>query len=743
MRYRYIEVDGKVLHVAFAKQKVRAFLIDAGILCIVSLLFIIAITVLLKNLEAVIPYDQEDIRKPNFGDAIGCGDLVGSVYVWIGENVLDVDVAHRDEWSYYVTEDESVFTDHNPVITNIVIHLPFLFPFLLPLWLCVLFSDWSVGKQRMSLHVLSWKDMKSRSVFWIIEHERERVREPFPKKVVVVWDPKKPALVIDTPDKMAMDALTARRAEAKQQLETAIAELTARVADATQQVQTSGADARKFQVAYEDAITEAEAAAAVATRAVEDGREAAARDALERRNDAQRIADRNRTRYEQQQAVVNQHTTLLETLELQTAHIQSQLNMVVAKHTNVDAETQLSDILKEIEAYNALKLRLFDITHQQQTDTAGEHTLAIAGEPLSLASRMTQLYMFFWDIVVGFIKWAVLAFLLTFPAMLVVWIGVLFYNILGLFGIYLFGKYPDVNVDVIAFSLAGVFTFYCLCLNEPDRLFSGTRSQWIQVLHKKTGQPVSFIAGVLRRFCGLLQPMDLLYLIGPHCQRLGDKIAQVVAVKRGPLHEQTEAETESPEAILAQALTDMKPQLAAAREKVNAAANMQRHLQATSEIARNKADQQQANTRTALETGHEDTARDALEKRNAYQFLAEKYKIQAEAQHHVVKTLRDLLAHFEDKLMEAEGQRAVVAAEQRNVETETHLREMLAALQQNKVEKVEAMEQDATAAANFAKAMVDLNTDYQDVKATVEFSGYAQDAEIEQELTEIKETLEK
>ena len=705
---RFIEVDGKIFKLA-AERRLGAFLIDVGILFLVSLLCTIFITIYLKNIEEVIPYDRDAIREHNFGDAIGCGNFVESVYVWVGENVLDVDVAQRDEPYVYSRWMQFKIA----ILTNI----PFILPFILPAWIFALFSEWSFGKAWLSLHVLDLKEINARNVFWIIENERQRVGDKLRKKVIVEWDPDKPEPSIDTPEKIAMDELKARRSVAQQQLETAIAELTARVSVAQQQVETAIADERKFEVAYEDAIAEVEASDAAATLAVGNGREAAAREALEKRNEYQRIADRHKTRYEQQKEVVKHHTELLETLELQTAHIQRKLDIAVAEHTNVDAETHLSEFLKEIEAFEALKMRLFDVTYQENTDTANENRVEIAGKNFKLASRMTQLYMFFIDFMIDSIGWFFLTYL----------IGLIFAFFIA---------------DFIALVSAGVFAFFFICGREPKRVLAGTMG--IQVL-AKDGEPYSGIDRLIRRLSGVLQPLDLLCLMGKKRQRLGDKIARTVVVKHGPLHEQTEVETESPEKVLSHAITEMKPHLLAAREKVDAAFEVQKQLQATYELAVSKANQQEANTITALEVGREDTAREALEKRNAYRFLAGKYKTQSEEQQQIVKTLRDLLAHFEDKIMEAEGQRAVVAAEQRNVAIEARLRDLLQEIQpeSEKVEKVEEIEQDAMEAAHLAKAMVELDVDYQDVKLAVEFSGYAEDASIEQELNELKRKIKK
>ncbi|MDE0087594.1 MAG: PspA/IM30 family protein [Candidatus Poribacteria bacterium] len=701
---RFIEIDGKIFKLA--ERRLGAFLLDVVVLCIVSLLCTLLIVICIKNIEEWVESDFIG-GEANFGYAIGCGDFVESVYVWIGENVLDVDVAERD--NYYVYGFWMQFKI--AVFTN----MPFIFPFILPVWIFALFSESSIGMDWLSLHVLNLKDIKSRNVFLIIGNERKRVGDKFPKKVVVEWNSNMPEIFIDTPEKIAMDELKARRAVAKEQIKTSIAELNTRLSVAKEQVETSIADEKKFEKDYADAIAQAEAFDKEATIAVREGRDEAAREALEKRNDYQRIADRNKTRYEQQKEVVKHHTTLLETLELRTAEIQRKLDIVVAEHTNVDAETHLVDIHKEIEAFDALKMRLFGVK-SRDTDMVSDTAVEIAGKIFKLAPRMTQLYVFFMDFMIDLIKWFLLTFLLSLPAAFVA-------------GVESSGGY-------YAFTIVGICLFFYFCAREPKRL------SYIQVLNLENGEPCTTGIGCfIRRLSGLLQPLDLLWLMGEKRQRLGDKFARTVVVKREPYLKQTEDETESPEEVLSHAITEMKQHLSAARQKVEAAFEVQEQLQAAYEWAVSKAEQQEANAITAREMGREDTISEARQKRDAYQFLAKKYQTQFEEQQQVVKTLRNLLTHFEDKILEAEGQREVVAAEQRNVDIEAQLRDLLEEIQQKseQVERVEEMEQEAMAAANLAKASAELDVGFQDEKKGVEFSRYAEEASIDQDFDRLKE----
>ena len=82
-----------------------------------------------------------------------------------------------------------------------------------------------------------------------------------------------------------------------------------------------------------------------------------------------------------------------------------------------------------------------------------------------------------------------------------------------------------------------------------------------------------------------------------------------------------------------------------------------------------------------LKAGREDLAREDLEKRNEYQRLADKYKTQWEEQKQVIQALSNLLEHLQQKMTETEGKKAVVVAQHRNVDAESHLRELLKEIQ--------------------------------------------------------------
>ena len=272
----------------------------------------------------------------------------------------------------------------------------------------------------------------------------------------------------------------------------------------------------------------------------------------------------------------------------------------------------------------------------------------------------------------------------------------------------------------------------------------GKKQLSLQVLRLKDGQPCTFKDAFVRRLAaGIFLPLDLLWSLGKKRQRLGDKFAETVVVKLEPEPEQTEVETEDPESVLENAIVEMESRLSEAREKVNASIGVEKQFQDAYEGAVTQAERWQDRAVISLKAGREDLAREDLERRNEYRRLADQYKTQWEEQKQIVRALTDLLEHLQQKMTEAQGKKAVVVAKHRNIDAETHLREMLQEIKDSKAfETLVEMEQEATEAATLAKAAAEVDVAYQDAKLEREFAGYAEEASIDKDLTELKTKLQ-
>ncbi len=95
-------------------------------------------------------------------------------------------------------------------------------------------------------------------------------------------------------------------------------------------------------------------------------------------------------------------------------------------------------------------------------------------------------------------------------------------------------------------------------------------------------------------------------------------------------------------------------------------------------------------------------------------------------------------------MTETEGKKAVVVAQHRNIDAESHIREMLKEIQDSEAfETLTKMEQDATEAATLAKAAAEVDVAHQDTKLAREFAGYAEEASLDKDLAELKTKLQK
>ena len=390
--------------------------------------------------------------------------------------------------------------------------------------------------------------------------------------------------------------------------------------------------------------------------------------------------------------------------------------------------------------------------------------IEVAGKKFRLASRKTRLY----------------AFIIDFALISVV-SSILGHFLGGLLPLFYYLSEPLSSL----FLILGLFFIdgFQKGRGIGKQLFS------VRVVRLKDGQPCTYKISFIRRFAGIiLLPFDLLWLIGEKKQRIGDKLAETVVVKYEPQGAQMETKTESaedvlenaiaemknlfsegrrrlagkadvkhevrpeqskpkienPEDVLENAIAEMRNRLSEGREKVNASIGVEKQFQDAYEGAVAQAERWQERAIISLEAGREDLAREDLEKRNEYRRLAAEHKKQWEEQKQIVRSLSNLLEHLQQKMTEAEGKKAAVMAQHRNVDAEAHLREMLKEIQDNEAfEPLIKMEQDVTEATTLAKAAAEADVAYQDTKLEREFAGYAEEASLDKDLAELKTKLQK
>ncbi len=389
--------------------------------------------------------------------------------------------------------------------------------------------------------------------------------------------------------------------------------------------------------------------------------------------------------------------------------------------------------------------------------------IEVAGKKFKLASRFARLSAFFID---GMLVAGVLSILVfLFDAMgsgigpSLIRIGLLSvllwtlgpktkidedkFPLVQMSIIALFGPWLNYGLDTLLWGATAIGAALLFFIDGfGDGQGPGKKLLSLQVLRLKNGKPCSFKDSFVRRLAGIFQPLDFFWTLGEKKQRMGDKLAETVVVKLDPVPEVLETETEDPEKILENAIVEMTNRLSDARQKVDAAIGVEKLFQNAYEGAVAQAERWQERAIINLKAGREDLAREDLGKRNEYQRLAAQYKKQGEEQEQVVQALSDLLEHLQQKTMEAEGKKATVVAQHRNIDAEVHLRETLKEIQNNQAfETLANMEKKATEAATLAKAAAEADVAYQNTALAREFSGYAEEASLDQDLTELKAKL--
>ena len=358
-------------------------------------------------------------------------------------------------------------------------------------------------------------------------------------------------------------------------------------------------------------------------------------------------------------------------------------------------------------------------------------SIEIVGKKIKLGSRLARLYAFFIDFtLISCIQFILILILGPFTN------EVLFSNRDAVFTTTM------ISLSVLSAALWIFGLFFIDGIRKGQGI--GKKLLSLQVLRLKDGKPCTFKDAFIRRFAGIFQPLDFFWTLGKKRQRLGDKFAETVVVKYEPEQEQIETETGDPESVLERVIVEMKNRLSEARGKVNASIGVEKQFQDAYESAVSQAERCQERAVIALKAGREDLAREDLEKRNEYQRLADKHKTQWEEQKQIVQEFSNLLEHFQQKMMEAEGEKAAIVAKHRNVDAEAHLREMLKEIQDSKaLETLTKMDQNATEATTLAKAATEVDVAYQDMKLEREFSSYAEEASIDKDITELKAKLPK
>lgn len=247
------------------------------------------------------------------------------------------------------------------------------------------------GKRAMSLKVIRLRDGKPCSfkdsflrrvtgffqpfdLLFALGGKRQRIGDKFAETVVVMHEPYLEEVEGETekdPEKV---------------LENAIVQITNRLSEARQKVDASIGIEKQFQDAYEGTVVQADRCEERATIALQAGREDLAREDIAQRNEYRQLANRYKAQWDEQKQVVSELTTLLETLQMKTEEAERKRDIVIAQHTNVDAQKHLQQTLSEVQDGAA-----FEILKEMEQNAAEAATLAKAASEVDIELRDTKL----------------------------------------------------------------------------------------------------------------------------------------------------------------------------------------------------------------------------------------------------------------------------------------------------------------------------------------------------------------
>jgi phage shock protein A len=210
-----------------------------------------------------------------------------------------------------------------------------------------------------------------------------------------------------------------------------------------------------------------------------------------------------------------------------------------------------------------------------------------------------------------------------------------------------------------------------------------------------------------------------------------DRISTLVRANISDLIERAE----DPEKVVKQLIMDMKNQLLQVKTQVAAAIADEKQLFQRYQENQDKANQWQRKAELAVERGQDELAREALQRRNAFQQTADGFKEQYEGQSRQVAVLKDALRALEGKINEAESKKDLLIARSRRAKAEAQIRTTLSGLDTSgALAGFERMEEKVNREEARASALAELDAD------TVEerFALMETESEVERQLAELK-----
>lgn len=192
---------------------------------------------------------------------------------------------------------------------------------------------------------------------------------------------------------------------------------------------------------------------------------------------------------------------------------------------------------------------------------------------------------------------------------------------------------------------------------------------------------------------------------------------------------------EDPEKVVKQLIADMNNQLIQVKTQVAASIADEKQLYQRYQDNAAKATDWQQRAEMAVEKGQDDMAREALQRRNAFQQTAEGFKEQYDQQAQQVETLKTALKELESKIQDAQTKEQLLIARSRRAKAETQIRSTLSGMDQSSaLSSFQRIEEKVNQQEARAAAMAELDTDTMEHR----FQLMEQESEVDRQLADLK-----
>jgi len=197
---------------------------------------------------------------------------------------------------------------------------------------------------------------------------------------------------------------------------------------------------------------------------------------------------------------------------------------------------------------------------------------------------------------------------------------------------------------------------------------------------------------------------------------------------------------EDPEKMIKQILVDMQNQLIQVKTQVAASIADEQKLYQRYLQNQEESEKWQKKAELAITKGEEELAKEALQRRNSYQQIADGFKVQYDEQKQQVEVLKGALQKLDAKIDEAERKKDLLIARSRRAEAETKIQETMSGIgKAGAFEGFDRLEEKVQEKEARAKAAASLETDTLEDK----FAALENESDVDQQLADLKAKMQK